>query len=203
MHQKWTFASASGLKRQDLSWPTFLFTWTFLKLLVCKTNIVISLAKRRWTVQLLSGTVKHFNVCKWTLLLFCPSESIGKYLATESWKGSIQLGRRSRGRWRSEAVGGAILCHIQVSDFNHLEPVCGGEVLLSTANSPNWWPVARYLISECERREQTPEGVQFKNNFWGELLSVRPLFHLVCFGKLSLSPCLDESERFPKIFSVV
>ena len=29
------------------------------------------------------------------------------------------------------------LFHIQVSDFNHLEPVCGGEVLLSTANSPN------------------------------------------------------------------
>ena len=27
--------------------------------------------------------------------------------------------------------------HIQVSDINHLEPVCGGEVLLSTANSPN------------------------------------------------------------------
>ena len=61
----------------------------------------------------------------------------GTHVTTESRKGSIQLGRRSRGRWRSEAVGGAVLFHIQESDFNHLEPVCGGEVLLSTANSPN------------------------------------------------------------------
>ena len=30
-----------------------------------------------------------------------------------------------------------LLVHFQVFDFNHLEPVCGGEVLLSTANSPN------------------------------------------------------------------
>ena len=50
--------------------------------------------------------------------------------------GDENPGRRSRGRWRSEAVGGA-LDHFQVFDFNHLESVCGGEVLLSTANSPN------------------------------------------------------------------
>ena len=30
-----------------------------------------------------------------------------------------------------------LLVHFQMFDFNHLEPVCGGEVLLSTANSPN------------------------------------------------------------------
>ena len=46
--------------------------------------------------------------------------------------------------------------HIQVSDFNHLGPVCGGEVLLSTANSPNLWPVARSLIQESDEEGANP-----------------------------------------------
>ena len=32
----------------------------------------------------------------------------GTHVTNESGKGSDQLGRRSRGRWRSEAVGGAV-----------------------------------------------------------------------------------------------
>ena len=60
----------------------------------------------------------------------------GKDLATQSRKGSVQLGRRSRGRWRSVAEEELSVC-FQIFDFNHPEPVCGGEVLLSTTNSPN------------------------------------------------------------------
>ena len=60
----------------------------------------------------------------------------GTHVTTEGGKGSVQLGRRSRGRWRSVAEE-ELSVYFQIFDFNHPEPVCGGEVLLSTTNSPN------------------------------------------------------------------
>ena len=46
--------------------------------------------------------------------------------------------------------------YFQIFDFNHPEPVCGGEVLLSTANSPNLWPVARSLIQGSDEEGANP-----------------------------------------------